>query len=79
MAQYRVSFLKTLCDDSGHPHDCIEGIVNIRWARSQDRAVQAAKLRFKRMKKIPQWDFYADTFEVDIDQEGRRHYSGHTR
>ncbi len=71
MAHYRVRFIKTLNDDTGHPHECIEGIVDIRRARSLDRAVQAAKHRFERMKRIPQWSFYADAFEVDIDREGR--------
>ena len=72
MAYYRVRFIKTLCDDYGHPHECIEGIIDIRQARSQDRAVQAAKHRFERIKRIPRWDLYADTFEVDIDKETHR-------
>jgi hypothetical protein len=79
MTHYRVRFIKTLCDDTGHPHRCIEGIVDVCRARSWDRAVLAAKHRFKRMKRIPQWDFYADTFEVVIDQEGQRQHSGHAR
>lgn len=29
----------------------------------------AAKQRFKRMKRIPQWDLYADTFEVDMTRK----------
>jgi hypothetical protein len=79
MTHYRVRFIKTLCDDTGHPHRCIEGIVDVCRARSRDRAVQAAKHRFKRMKRIPQWDLYADTFEVEIDQEDRRHHPGNAR
>lgn len=71
MAHYHVRFIKTLCDDTGHPHKCVEGVVNIRRARDQDRAVQAAKRRFERMKRIPRWDLYADTFELDVHQEGR--------
>jgi hypothetical protein len=31
------------------------------------------------MKRIPQWDLYADTFEVEIDQEDRRHHPGNAR
>jgi len=79
MAHYRVRFIKTLCDDTGHPHECIEGIIDIRRARSRDRAVQAAKHRFERIKRIPRWDLYADTFEVDIDRENRRRCSAHAR
>ena len=69
MAHYRVRFIKILCDDTGHPHKCLEGVVDIRRARGRDRAVQAAKHRFERMKKIPRWDLYADEFELDIEQE----------
>ena len=68
MAHYRVSFIKRLCDDTGHMHKCIEGVVDIRRARDRDRAVQAAKRRFERMKSIPRWDMYADTFELVNDE-----------
>ncbi len=66
--RYRVRFIKTLLDDTGHPHRCIEGVVEVCQARNPDRAVLAAKHGFKRMKRIPQWDLYADTFEVDVDR-----------
>jgi hypothetical protein len=69
VAHYRVRFIKTLCDDTGHQHKCVEGVVDIRRARNRDRAVQAAKRRFERMKRISRWDRYADTFELDIEQE----------
>jgi hypothetical protein len=68
MAHYRIRFLKDLCDDTGHRHRCVEGIIDIRQARDQARAVEAAKRRFERMKRIPRWDLYADTFELDIDR-----------
>jgi len=79
MTYYRICFIKTLCDDTGHPHKCIEGIVDIHRARSRDRAIQAAKHRFERMKRIPQWDLYADAFEVDIAKAGQRQRLGHAR
>ena len=69
MSHYSVRFIKTLCDDTGHPHKCVEGVVDIRRARNRERAVQAAKRRFERMKRIPRWDLYADTFELDIRNE----------
>jgi hypothetical protein len=69
MVHYHVRFIKNLCDDMGHTHKCVEGAVNIRRARDRDRAVQAAKRRFERMKRIPRWDLYADTFELDIDEK----------
>jgi hypothetical protein len=65
MANYQVRFIKTLCDDTGHTHKCIEGIVEIR-AHGRNRAVEAAKRRFERMKRVPRWDLYADTFELDL-------------
>jgi hypothetical protein len=70
VAHYRVRFIKTLCDDTGHAHKCVEGVVDIRRARDRDRAVQAAKRRFERMKKIPRWGLYADSFELEVEQEG---------
>lgn len=68
MAHYRVSFIKRLCDDTGHMHKCIQGVVDIRQARDRGRAVQAAKRRYERMKRIPRWDMHADTFELVIDE-----------
>ena len=70
MARYRVRFIKNLCDDTGHQHKCVEGVVDIRRARDRDRALQAAKRRFERIKRIPRWDLYADTFELDFEDEG---------
>jgi len=70
MARFRIRFLKSLCDDTGHSHKCVQGVVDIHWARDRDRAVQAAKRRFERMKKIPCWNLHADTFELDHVQEG---------
>ena len=69
MVHYHVRFIKNLCDNTGHPHKCVEGVVDIRRARDRERAVEAAKRRFERMKKIPRWDLYADTFELDIEPE----------
>lgn len=67
MARYHVRFVKNLCDDTGHTHKCVEGIVDIRRARDSDRAIQAAKRRFERMKGISHWDRYADAFEVEVE------------
>jgi hypothetical protein len=69
MANYRVRFIKTLCDDTGHQYKCIEGIVDVSRARNRNRAVEAAKRRFERMKGISRWDLYADTLELDLITE----------
>jgi hypothetical protein len=68
MVQYQVRFIKNLCDDTGHTHKCVEGVVNIRCARDSGRAVEAAKRRFERMKQIKYWQLYADTFELAVDE-----------
>lgn len=68
MARYRVRFFKILCDDTGHQHKCMEGVIDIRRARDQSRAVRAAQRRFERMKRISQWGLFADTFEVEAEK-----------
>jgi hypothetical protein len=70
MARYHVRFIKNLYDDTGHRHKCVEGVVDIRKARDSERALQAAKRRFERMKRIPRWDLYADTYELEIEEQG---------
>ena len=69
MAHYRVRFIKNICDATGHSHRCVQGIVDIGRARDRERAVQAAKRRFERIKKISRWDLHADTFELDFDEQ----------
>lgn len=69
MPRYRVRFIKILCDDTGHPHRCLEGEVHIRHARDRDRAIRAAKNRFARMRRVPRWDLFADVVELDIEPE----------
>ena len=64
MSEYRVRFMKTLCDDTGHQHNCLEGEIRVRRARGQARAVRAAKLRFQRAKRVANWKTYADTIDV---------------
>lgn len=69
MTHYSVRFIKNLCDDTGHMHKCVEGVIDIRCARDRDRAVQAALRKFERMKRVPHWNLYADMFEVEIEME----------
>ena len=70
MARYRVRFIKTLCDDTGHQHKCVEGVVNILRAKTEDRATRAAQHRFERIKRIPRWNLYADFVEVEVEENG---------
>lgn len=76
MARYRVRFIKNLCDDTGHEHKCVEGVVRIRRAKSEDRAMRAAQHRFKRMKRIPRWNLYADFVEVELEENGSDEAAG---
>jgi hypothetical protein len=72
MSSHRIRFIKRLCDGTGHPHRCLQGVVEIRHARDADRALQAAKIRFARMRKIRRWDTHADNVEIDdIARESR--------
>jgi len=70
MTRYRVRFVKNLCDDTGRQHECVEGVVKIRQAKSQDRATRAAQHRFERMKGIPRWDLHAEFVEVEVKEAG---------
>lgn len=75
MSQHQVRFMKRICDDTGHPHVCTQGVIEIRQAHTRDRAIQAAKHKFARMRKIKHWGMHADTLEVkDMSPTG-----GHLR
>jgi len=64
MTTYHVRFVKTLCDDSGHPHKCLQAEIAVRGARTEARALHAAELKFQRVKRIKNWKTYADIIEV---------------
>lgn len=71
MSQHQVRFIKRICDDTGHPYVCTQAVIEIRQAHTRDRAIQAAKHKFARMRKIKHWGMHADTFEVkDMAPEG---------
>ena len=65
MSHHIIRFLKDICDDTGHTHHCTQGVVEIHEARSYHRAIEAAKLRFARQRRIGCWDQHADRFEVE--------------
>jgi len=65
MTQYRVKFYKDLLSSDGHPFKCLQRIVEIRHARSADRALKAAQCRYERLTKTPSWKLYADTAETE--------------
>jgi hypothetical protein len=65
MGAYHIRFMKSLCDDTGHVHECLQEDIGIRRAKTLARAVQAGKLRFQRLRKITHWRVQADYVEVE--------------
>jgi hypothetical protein len=66
MTSYHVTFFKNLVNSNGHQFKCSQGSIDIRRARSDQRALQAAQLRFQRAKTISNWTLYADVVELDV-------------
>jgi hypothetical protein len=67
MTPCKVSFFKNLLSSNGHQFKCLQGVINIRRAKSMDRAVQAAERRFARRRSVPHWTLHADDIELEID------------
>lgn len=63
--QYRISFYREILNDVGRQCRSTLASVDIRSARSMDRAIEAGKRRFARRRRIPVWDHLADGFEVE--------------
>jgi hypothetical protein len=61
---YRVSFFKELLSSDGGR---LQQSIVIRRARSDERAVEAAKCRFERLCHVADWRLYADDVELEID------------
>jgi hypothetical protein len=70
---YRVSFFKKLLSSDGHHFRCLQQSIVIRRARSDERAVEAAKRRFERLCHVTDWTLYADGVELEMDQRSRVH------
>jgi hypothetical protein len=71
MTSYRVTFYKNLVNSNGHEFKCQQGSIDIRRARSDKRALQAAQRRYERAKKIGDWTLYADVAELDaVETDG---------
>jgi hypothetical protein len=67
MTVYRVSFFKNLQSSDGHAFKCVQQVIEIRRAKSPDRAVRAAERRYESRHHVPDWRLYADTLELEID------------
>ncbi len=64
MHQYRVRFIKRLCNDVGVQRNCLQAIVDVHRARSAERALQTAQKRFERSRRNVNWKVYADVCEI---------------
>jgi hypothetical protein len=67
MSCYRVTFFKNLLSSDGHPFRCIQRVIDIRQAKSADRAVEAAELRYGRIHCVQDRTLYADCLELEVD------------
>ena len=65
MTGYRVSFFNELTNSRGTLYKVCQRSVEIRTARSLDRAVEAAKKRFARLEHVGEWRLHARLFEVE--------------
>ncbi len=65
MTSYRIKFMNDLVNSSGHPFHCCQEVIEIRLAKSRERAVEAAKHRFARRQRVSHWTGHAHTIEVE--------------
>jgi hypothetical protein len=65
MPRYRVSFFKNLLSSDGHPLRCLQRTIEIRGARTADRAAMAAERRYERLTGVPDWKLRADLIEME--------------
>lgn len=67
MGTFSITFFKQIQNSSGHPFKCPQEAISIRRAKNIARAIEAAKRRFERHRRIPYWNLHADTYELAID------------
>ncbi|HTJ65190.1 MAG TPA: hypothetical protein VL899_15430 [Alphaproteobacteria bacterium] len=65
MSAYRIKFMNDLTNSTGHVFHCCQETIEIRVAKSKERAVKAAKHRFARRQAIPTWTGHAHMIEVE--------------
>lgn len=62
---YRVRFYRTLLNDCGAARPCILDAVEVRRARSLERALIAAMRRFERRHRLLAWDHLAHGYVIE--------------
>ena len=63
MEAYRVTFFKNVMSSDGHQFCCPQRIIDIRRAKSHERAIWAAHRRCARAAHVRDWRHCADRFE----------------
>lgn len=66
MGTYRISVFKTLLSSDGHPFKCLQFTKDIMSAKSEQRAIDAARCRYQRDRRIPEWNSIADIIEANV-------------
>jgi hypothetical protein len=67
MPHYRVSFFKNGRSCDGRPIGQLQRTIDIRHARSLERAVQAAQREYEHFHHVPYWWQQADYFELEVN------------
>jgi hypothetical protein len=67
MTCYKVSFFKNRRGPDGHPIGRLVDAIEIRHARSLDRAVRAAERAYEHLHRVTYWWLDADFFELEIN------------
>jgi len=62
-----ITFFKYVRSSNGHEFKCVQETITIERAKSIDRAVEAAKRRFERRRRVVNWQLHSDGFDVKID------------
>ena len=62
-----ITFFKYVRSSNGHEFKCVQETITIECAKSIDRAVEAAKRRFERRRRVVNWHPHSDGFDVEID------------
>jgi hypothetical protein len=63
--RYQFTFYNYLTNDSGHAFRCPQRLIEIRSAKTKARALEAAKRRFARHERIPDWRVHASVIETE--------------
>lgn len=61
---YAFRFYRTIMNDEGRPFQSTVEVINIRCAKSPERARQAAVCRFVRHQQLTSWNCLASGYEL---------------